>query len=102
MCGIGHSERVGSFLLANDPTFGPALHDCVAKAQRGTTPMDRQATIEAVLKAIQPFDLAGLGDPARHNWHPCLAEDLLVAGPKLGVERFALEQLLARCGFAAG
>jgi len=96
---LGQPQRVNSFLLMNDPKFGPALCDCVEKAQRGTTPPDRLPTIEAVLKAIEPFDLAGLGDSSRRNWHPCRAEDLLAAAPKLGVERAAVEQVLARCGF---
>jgi hypothetical protein len=97
---LSQPQRASSFLLADDPVFGPALRDCLEKARRGTTPSNRLATIEAVLKAIQPFDLAGLGDSSRRNWHPCCAEDLLAAAPKLGVERGAVEQLLARCGFA--
>jgi FADH2 O2-dependent halogenase len=99
---LGRPDRVRSFLLANDPVFGPSLRDCIEKARHATTPPERQATIEAVLKAIEPFDHAGLGDPSRCNWHPCLAEDLLAAAPKLGVERAAIEQLVARCGFAKG
>jgi FADH2 O2-dependent halogenase len=97
---LGRPERVGSFLLANDPVFGPCLRDCIAKVRRGATPPDRRATIEAVLKSIEPFDLAGLGDLSRRNWHPCRTEDLLAAAPKLGVERAAIGQLLASCGFA--
>jgi FADH2 O2-dependent halogenase len=97
---LGQPERVNSFLLINDPKFGPALRHCIEKARHGRTLSDRQVTIEAILKAIEPFDLAGLGDLSRRNWHPCRAEDLLAAAPKLGVERAAIEQLLARCGFA--
>jgi len=59
---LGQPQRVNSFLLMNDPKFGPALSDCIEKARRRTTPPDRLPTIEAVLKAIEPFDLAGLGD----------------------------------------
>jgi FADH2 O2-dependent halogenase len=99
---LGQPERSSSFLLANDSVFGPSLRHCIEKSHCGTTPPDRQATIEAVLKAIKPFDLAGLGDASRCNWHPCRAEDLLAAASKLGVERAAIEQLLARCGFAKG
>ena len=96
---LGRPERASSFLLANDPVFGPALRDCTEKARRDTAPQERPAVLEAVLKAIEPFDLAGLGDSSRRNWHPCRAEDLLAAALKLGVERAAIEQLLARCGF---
>jgi len=96
---LGQPERVNSFLLMNDPKFGPALRHCMEKVFRCPTASGQPAMIETILKAIEPFDLAGLGDPARRNWHPCLAEDLLAAAPKLGVERAAIEELLARCGF---
>jgi FADH2 O2-dependent halogenase len=97
---LGRPERVGSFLLADDPVFGPSLRDCITKAQRGATAPERRQAIEPILKAIEPFDLARLGDPSRRNWHPCCAKDLLATAPKLGVERAAIEQLLVRCGFA--
>ena len=97
---IGCPKRIGSFLLADDPVFGPSLCDCIAKAQRDATAPERRQAIESILKAIEPFDLARLGDPSRCNWHPCRGEDLLAAAPKLGVERTAIEQLLERCGFA--
>jgi len=96
---LGRPKRVSSFLLADDPVFGPSLRDCIEKARRGATPPERRATIDAVLKAIEPFDLARLGDSSRRNWHPCRGEDLLAAAPKLGVERAAIDQLLVRCGF---
>jgi FADH2 O2-dependent halogenase len=99
---LGRPERASSFLLVNDPGFGPALHDCITSARRGGSEQERRETIDAVLKTIAPFDLAGLGKASRRNWHPCRADDLLAAAPKLGVDRPALEQLLARCGFAIG
>jgi len=97
---LGQPERVGSFLLAKDPMFGPSLRECLEKAQSVTARRERETITEAVFKAIEPFDLAGLGDPSRCNWHPCQAKDLLAAAPKLSVERAAIEQLLVRCGFA--
>jgi FADH2 O2-dependent halogenase len=97
---LGRPKRVGSFLLADDPVFGPSLRDCIAKARCGATAPERRQAIESILKAIEPFDLARLGDSSQCNWHPCRGEDLLAAAPKLGVERAAIEQLLARCGFA--
>jgi FADH2 O2-dependent halogenase len=99
---LGRPERAGSFLLVNDPGFGPALRDCITRARRGGSEQERRETIDAVRKTITPFDLAGLGEASRRNWHPCRADDLLAAAPKLGVDRPALEQLLARCGFTIG
>jgi FADH2 O2-dependent halogenase len=97
---LGRPDRVSSFLLANDPVFGPTLSDCLGKAQQGRSGRERNGLIEAIRKTIGPFDLAGLADASRRNWHPCRAEDLLAAKSKLGIERAAIEQLLARCGFA--
>jgi FADH2 O2-dependent halogenase len=97
---LGRAKRVGSFLLADDPVFGPSLRDCIAKARPAATAPERRQAIESIRTAIESFDLARLGDPKRCNWHPCRGEDLLAAAPKLGVERAAIEQLLVRCGFA--
>jgi FADH2 O2-dependent halogenase len=99
---LGRPERANSFLLANDPVFGPALRHGIETALSSSTTTDQQAAIEAALEAIEPFDLAGLADPLRRNWYPCSASDLLAAAPKLGVKRLAIEELLARCGFARG
>jgi hypothetical protein len=55
--------------------------------------------IDDIYRAIEPFDVAGLCDRARRNWHPVAARDLLNASGKLGVSQVEIKQLLARCGF---
>ena len=62
--------------------------------------MDRHALIRSILKAIEPINLARLGDPVLGNWYPACGEDLVAAAPKLGVDAGAIEELLSRCGFA--
>jgi FADH2 O2-dependent halogenase len=50
----------------------------------------------------QPLDqinVAGLADPARRNWYPCRAEDLLENSAKLGVSREEVCRMLRRTGF---
>jgi FADH2 O2-dependent halogenase len=91
----------GSFLLQDHATFGPAARCCLEQASRRPREADRRALLEAIARTIEPINLAGLGDPARRNWYPCKADDLLAAAPKVGASRAAIEQLLARCGFAA-
>jgi len=49
--------------------------------------------------AIEPFDVAGLGDRSRRNWHPVKAGDLFGAANKLGASRAEIEKLLSRSGF---
>jgi FADH2 O2-dependent halogenase len=97
---LGRSGRAASFLLHDDAMFGPALRSCIAQALAARSPTDRARFRDAVLRAIEPFDLAALGDSSRRNWHPCRADDLLLAAGKLEAERSELERLLSRCGFA--
>jgi FADH2 O2-dependent halogenase len=89
-----------SFLLESDASFGPALRDCLRLARDRTKDGARESLLAAIQRAVDPINLARLGDSSRRNWYPCLAGDLLDAAPKLGVGRDAIERLLTRCGFA--
>ena len=86
-----------SFLLHDDPRFGPALCECC----RAHSPDERTALLAKIYKAIEPFDVAGLGKRERHPFFPALAEDLLSAAHKLGATREEAAQALARAGFAS-
>ena len=88
-----------SFLLERDATFGPALRECLRLVRAGAGDTARKALLAAIQRAIEPINLARLGEASRRNWYPCLAGDLLEAAPKLGVGREVIERLLARCGF---
>jgi len=55
--------------------------------------------IAEVYRAIEPFDVAGLGARDRCNWHPVTARDLFNARDKLGVSQGEINELLVRCGF---
>jgi hypothetical protein len=48
---------------------------------------------------IEPFNVAGLGDPNRRNWYPVEAEDLFRGAAKVGATRDEISQLLDRSGF---
>ena len=52
-----------------------------------------------ILRAIEPFNVAGLGEPRRRNWYPADAGDMLRGAPKLGADRDEVAHLLERCGF---
>lgn len=88
-----------SFLLESDASFGPVLRDCLRLVREGTAARSKKELLSAIQRAVDPINLARLGDASRRNWYPCLAGDLLDAAPKLGVGRDAIERLLARCGF---
>ena len=65
-------------------------------------PTDRARAnlIDQIDRAIEPFDIAGLGDDSRRDWYPVIAEDLVAGRAKLGASEAEIERLLARCGFA--
>ena len=84
-----------SFLLHDDPRFGPALRECC----RPHLPADRAALLAKIDQAIEPFDVAGLGKRERHPCYPALAEDFLSAAHKIGATRAEAAEALARAGF---
>jgi tetracycline 7-halogenase / FADH2 O2-dependent halogenase len=87
-----------SFLLAEDPVFGTRFRHCVGQVLRGGT--ERNELIKRIYETIAPFDVAGLSDRSRRNWHPARAEDLLKAAAKLGTTEMEMRELLVRSGFS--
>jgi tetracycline 7-halogenase / FADH2 O2-dependent halogenase len=113
---LGHPERAPGFLLHADPRFGPALRACSLAALAlppapSRSPSGAALTaaagssargelIEAIDRAIEPYDTAGLLDRSRRDWYPVRADDLLAGATKLGASANEIERLLERCGFA--
>jgi FADH2 O2-dependent halogenase len=98
---LGMNGKANGFLLCDDPVFGPEVRACadaVLSAPRG---LERNALLNRLDLAIEPFDVAGLGDRTRRDWYPVLASDLVAAAPKLEATARQIEALLERCGFAA-
>jgi FADH2 O2-dependent halogenase len=50
-------------------------------------------------RPLDEINVAGLADPARRNWYPCRAEDLLENSWKLGVLPDEVFQMVRRAGF---
>jgi FADH2 O2-dependent halogenase len=92
-------ELATEFLLMNRGPFVKAMQRCLEAAREPLTGLARGQFFRLITDAIDPINVAGLGDAARRNWYPALATDLLAAAPKLGVGRREIERLLARCGF---
>jgi FADH2 O2-dependent halogenase len=91
---LGRHELVRGFLLHRHPEFGPASRLLLELACK----MDKTFAGE-VLGLIEPFNLGGFGAPARRNWYPVHAEDLLDAASKLGVSQQEIAAMLDRSGF---
>jgi tetracycline 7-halogenase / FADH2 O2-dependent halogenase len=88
-----------SFLLQNDCLFGAACKDLLERAKHLTSEQESTLLIEDILRVIEPFDVAGLGDPDRRSWYPVDAEDLLRSAAKVQSTRGEIECLLQKCGF---
>ncbi len=97
---LGRHDLAPGFLLCDHPTFGPASRAIAEVAMLGPTDRARANLIDQIDRAIEPFDIAGLGDDSRRDWYPVLAEDLVAGRAKLGASEAEIERLLARCGFA--
>jgi tetracycline 7-halogenase / FADH2 O2-dependent halogenase len=93
---LGKPELALGFLLHRHPSFGPASR---ALLERACKP-DAGFAAE-VQQLIEPFNVGGFGDPARHNWYPVRADDLLDAGHKLGASREEIIAMLEGAGFFA-
>jgi len=90
---LRRSHLTGCFLSADHPIFGPSLEHC-CRVALARDPRRRQDLLDAIGRAIEPFDVIGLADTRRRNWYPVLAEDLLAARHKLGASVAEVEALL--------
>ena len=97
---LGMADKAKGFLLCDDPIFAPETGACAAAALELPQGLGREALLNRIDRAIEPFDIAGLGDRARHDWYPVLAEDLVAASSKLDATPAQIDRLLERCGFA--
>ncbi|MES1256334.1 MAG: FAD-dependent oxidoreductase [Acidobacteriota bacterium] len=98
---LGRPDLAPGFLLHRHPRFGSELRTCAALAAgHPLQPADRDALLARIDRAIEPFDVAGLGDRSRHDWHPVRAEDIVSSAGKLEATSAEIYTLLERCGFA--
>jgi FADH2 O2-dependent halogenase len=94
---LGRPHLASSFLLYDHPAF--QIQPLLERARLVRNHEESQTLSDDILRAIEPFNVAGLGDASRRNWYPAEAQDLLRAAPKLGADRDEVARLLARCGF---
>ena len=92
---LGRPHLAGAFLLSDHPLFGPQARSCCESALKSRDP----ELIEEIYRAIEPVDVAGLGDRSRRNRFPAEAKDLLAATGKLGATQEEIQALLRRSGF---
>ncbi len=99
---LSRPQLAASFLLHDDPGFGPQSRSCMEQAMQRLNPTQQSRLLQQIQRTIEPFNVAGLGDPARLNWYPARADDLLNSAWKLGADREQIAQLLCNADFFAG
>ena len=90
---LGKPELAESFLLCDHPEFGPATREICESVVRLSK---RDETLAKIRDVIEPFNVAGLADPAKHNWYPAVANDLFAAAAKLGSSADKIREMLLR------
>ncbi len=93
---LGRPQLAGAFLMSDHARFGPELRACCDAALSRADPKE---LIERIHRAIEPIDVAGLGDRQRRGWYPVNAEDLLSTAGKLDATPQEIQGLLRRSGF---
>ncbi len=96
---LDRPHLASSFLLRSDPVFGPACVRLFDRARQPLTEEESQALSSEILNAIEPFNVAGLGNPACRNWYSVDPDDLLRSASKLNATEAEVIVLLQRCGF---
>lgn len=94
------AHLASSFLLCDNPVFGPACASLCERARYPLTESESSQLVRDILRSIEPFNVAGLGRSGRRNWYPVEAGDLLENAHKLGATREEILAMLARCGFS--
>ena len=88
-----------SFLLHDHPVFGATSRTLIDRAMRVRSGEESALLSKEILRAIEPFDVAGLSNPDGRSWYPVVAEDLLRSAAKAESNRGEIEALLQGCGF---
>lgn len=97
---LGKPHLAPSFLLHDQPQFGPACQELLHRATRSMPVAESRQFIGQILRAIEPFDVAGLSRLDRGNWYPVDPDDLFQAAHKVSATRREIAEMLERCSFS--
>lgn len=95
---LGKPELAGSFLLHEDPVFGPECARLLGRAARLGDSLEAEELRQEIVRAIEPFNTGGFGDERRRNWYPVDFDDLMRAGSKVHAREQDIVEMLQGCG----
>lgn len=88
---LGKSDQASSFLLANNNSFSAQLQMICKAARTGG-----RVTRDEIQKIIEPYDVAGLTDWSRRNWHPVDLQTLFQNAGKCGATETDIAALIQK------
>jgi FADH2 O2-dependent halogenase len=88
---LGRPELASAFLLQNRGRFRRAYRRHCRAARQGRLPAP-----DAVAADIEPYNIAGLCDPAKRNWYGVDLQDVVRGAEKLEVTPEAVRDFIAR------
>jgi len=91
---LDRPHLASQFLLRNQPSFRRALEGHTAATRTGRPPAP-----PAVYTDVEPFNIAGLCDPAKRNWYPVDLEDVVRGAAKLERSPEEVRQFFERMGW---
>lgn len=92
---LDRHERASEFLLGNQPAFHSAFTRHAAGARRRSP-----SSSAAIADDVEPFNIAGLCDPAKHNWYPVDLQDVVRGAGKLGCTPGEVRAFFTSMGWA--
>ncbi len=95
---LGKPELADGFLLCRHPVFANQLREICDAANETLSADAIKKLSRSIREAIEPLDVAGLTDAARHPWYPALAADMLRNARKVNASEKEIRAMLARCG----
>lgn len=96
---LGKPALAPGFLLRGHDGFARRVRRCSELGCTVPTGDTRREVLEQIDAALEPLDIAGLGERSRADWYPVLASDLLAAASKLQATDAEIRTLLERSGF---
>lgn len=94
LCRLGKRADTAPFLLREQPFWADAER-CFEMLRQN---LPGEIIQHEIAKLIEPFDLGGLLDPARRNWHPADSQTLIGHAHKAGVTAEELAGMLRKIG----
>lgn len=91
---LGRGDLASAFLLQNRPAFREAFQRHCAAAREGAP-----STFAAIAADAEPFNIAGLSDPAKRSWYDVDLTDVVRGAAKLEQTPEAVQAFCERMGW---